>query len=210
MICTQCGSAISEGQKFCTQCGNPVAETKDVLKPAGAGKSSLLPKIIIAIVLLLGLGYYFMTLTRNYHPVIADQPSIGYGTNPRQEKITSFKTAASVDGNDIVIPVEVVEKHGIVRFADPEGKQTTPILVYVTPRGKIVTAMSISESCRSTDFYLEGKNIYCASCPSYWDMESLEAYACCQKYYPDPIPSRVERGMLKISKNVVQEWRTRL
>ncbi len=210
MVCTQCGSTLSEGQKFCVQCGAPVTSTTEAARPTLARKSSLLPKTIIAVVLLFGLGYYYSTLTRNYHPVIADQPSVGFGTNPGPEKIMSFKTSAGTDGGDIVIPVDEVMKHRIVRFNDPEGKQVVPVLVYITPRGKIVSAMSISEACRSTDFYLEGKTIHCASCPSYWDMESLEAYACCQKYYPDPIPSRVERGVLRISKNVVQEWRTRL
>lgn len=210
MVCTQCGAVITEGQKFCSSCGHPVEQSSAAAQPGSKKKSKVAPRLFLAAVLLLGLTYFAITLTRNYHPVIADQPSVGYGTNPGQGKIMSFKTTASLDGNDIVINVDEVTKHGIIRFPDPEGIQTVPILAYVTPRGKIVTAMSISESCRSDDFYLEGKTIHCASCPSYWDMESLEAYACCQKYYPDPIPSRVERGVLKIPKNVVREWRTRL
>lgn len=210
MICSQCGSQVSETQKFCNNCGNPVNTTVNEVKIPVAKKSSMMSKIILVVVLAAGLTYYALTLTRNYHPVISDQPSVGYGTNPGQGQIKSFKTNAGVDGNDIVIDVETVTKHGIIRFNDPEGKQTVPIIAYISPRGKVVTAMSISESCRSDDFYLEGKTIHCANCPSYWDMESLEAYACCQKYYPDPIPSRVERGVLKISKSVVQDWRTRL
>lgn len=210
MVCTQCGAQISDTQKFCTNCGTPTTLTQENTPSSASKKVSLGPKIFLAAVLVVGLYYFAHTLTRNYHPVIADQPSVGYGTNPAQGKITSFKTTASIEGNDIVINVDEVTKHGIIRFNDPEGKQTVPILAYVSPRGKIVTAMSISESCRSDDFYLQGKTIHCANCPSYWDMESLEAYACCQKYYPDPIPSRVERGVLKIAKNVVQEWRTRL
>ncbi|MEW5799621.1 MAG: Fe-S-containing protein [Bacteroidota bacterium] len=210
MICSQCGAQVSDAQKFCTNCGNPISASINENKVAAPKKSSATSKIILISVLVAGLVYYGLTLTRNYHPVISDQPSVGYGTNPGQGQIKSFKTNAQIDGNDIIIDVETVTKHGIIRFNDPEGKQTVPVIAYISPRGKIVTAMSISESCRSDDFYLEGKTIHCASCPSYWDMESLEAYACCQKYYPDPIPSRVERGVLKISKNVVQEWRTRL
>jgi len=210
MICSQCGAQLSDTQKFCTNCGTPVSSTQVNATPHVTKKISRGSKIFLAVVLIFGLYYFTHTLTRNYHPVIADQPSVGYGTNPGQGKIMSYKTTAQIDRNDIVISVEEVTKHGIIRFNDPEGKQTVPILAYVSPRGKIVTAMSISESCRSDDFYLEGKTIHCANCPSYWDMESLEAYACCQKYYPDPIPSRVERGVLRISKDVVQNWRTRL
>jgi hypothetical protein len=210
MNCAHCGNSISEGEKFCPQCGNPVANATGPEKSSIKIKSSVIPKIVIGIVLFIGLGYYFLTLTRNYHPVIAEQPSVGFGTNPGQGKIMSYKAVATVEGSDIVIGIDEVTKHGIIRFNDPEGIQTTPVIAYISPRGKVVTAMSISEACRSTDFYLEGKTIHCASCPSYWDMESLEAYACCQKYYPDPIPSRVERGVLRISKDLVQQWRTRL
>ncbi len=210
MFCTQCGTKLTESQKFCTNCGHPVEDATAQSKTAAPNKSSLFLKLFLAGILLAGLAYFAFTLTRNYHPIIADQPSIGYGTNPGQGKITSYKTSARMDGNYIIIAVEEVTKHGIIRFDDPEGKQTAPVIAYITPRGKIVTAMSISESCRSTDFYLQGNNIHCASCPSYWNMESLEAYACCQKYYPDPIPSVVERGILRINKDVVQQWRTRL
>jgi hypothetical protein len=142
--------------------------------------------------------------------VIDHQPSLGYGLKPSAERINSTLLTAVIDGNDIVIPTEQVMNYRIVRIKDPEGIQTVPILLYVTPRGKIVSSMSISESCRSNDFYLEGNNIHCANCPSYWDMESLEAYACCQKYYPEPVPSTVLNGMLRIDKQMAQQWRTRL
>jgi hypothetical protein len=164
----------------------------------------------LAAVFVAGVLYFALTLTRNYHPIIADQPSTGYGTTPGQSKIESRNVKARIDAGDIVIDVETVTSGGLVRFTDPEGIQTIPIIAYVTPRGKIVTAMSISESCRSDNFFLQGNNIHCASCPSYWHMESLEAYACCQKYYPDPIASVIERGILRIPLTTVREWRTRI
>jgi hypothetical protein len=211
MNCTQCGASISETQKYCAHCGNPNNHNQEKPSDSMSGRKSLLiPKLLLAAVFITGILYFSFTLTRNYHPIIADQPSTGFGTTPGQSKVSSKKVTARIDADDIVIDVESITAMGLVRFEDPEGIQTVPIIAYVTPRGKIVTAMSISESCRSTDFYLQGNNIHCASCPSYWHMESLEAYACCQKYYPDPIPSVVERGILRISKNTVRDWRTRI
>jgi preprotein translocase subunit Sec61beta len=170
----------------------------------------LVTKVLLGVALITGLLYFAFTLTRNYHPIIADQPSVGYGTTPGQNKIQSRTITARIDRDDIVVDIETVTGSGLIRFFDPEGIQTVPIIAYVTPRGKIVTAMSISESCRSTDFFLQGNTIHCASCPSYWHMESLEAYACCQKYYPDPIASSVERGILRIPLQTVRNWRTRV
>ncbi len=211
MICPQCGSNQSQNAVVCLQCGK-VLQPNLSQKPVSNQQRyiKIVSGIILAAVLLSGIGYFAATIGRTYHPIIAEQPSIGYGITPSQGKIISNKTTAMMQGNDIVIAEELVMNYRIVRINDPEGKQTVPILLYVTPRGKIVSAMSISESCRSTDFYLEGENIHCANCPSYWNMESLEAYACCQRYYPEPIPSKKVGGQIRIDKNLVQNWRTRL
>ncbi len=214
MICKNCGVEVNESQKFCPQCGSTVEENGQAIHSDIANhakeKSSPYPKLILGIVLGLGIFYFFATINRSFHPVIAEQPSIGYAVSSTQNKIESTMISAHLDHDFIVVPVKDIVTDRIVRFKDPSGRQDVPILAYVTPRGKIVTAMSLSESCRSTDFYLEGSTIHCANCPSYWDMESLEAYACCQKYYPDPIPSKVENGLIKIKRNVVIQWKARL
>jgi hypothetical protein len=41
-------------------------------------------------------------------------------------------------------------------------------------------------------------------------MATMEAYACCAKYYPDPIPSRVTGDEVRIRKSAVREWAGRL
>lgn len=208
MKCSSCNANVTIEQKFCTNCGNEITivniENNNIQK-----KISLLKKIGISVVLIVGLYFYFHTLTRNYHPIIAEQPGIGTAAVSITSKIMSNKITATVENENILVPLNVVLQYRIVRFYDPSGEQKIPILAYVTPRGKIVTAMSISESCRSEDFFLDGENIHCANCQSYWNMESLEAYACCQKYYPDPIPSKIVNNNIVISKSVINNWRIR-
>ncbi|MFA6467518.1 MAG: Fe-S-containing protein [Bacteroidota bacterium] len=207
MTCPQCGSQQLSTAVVCLHCGTVLK----IVEPTAQQRTIKIASVVIlAGVLIAGIGSFFSTIGRTYHPVIDEQPSVGYGISAAPGKIMSSSMTATIDGDDIVIPTENVLNYRIVRVNDPEGKQTVPILIYVTPRGKVVTAMSISESCRSNDFYLDGNNIHCANCPSYWDMESLEAYACCQKYYPDPIPSTSIGGMIRINKHTVQNWRTRL
>ena len=211
MICSQCGNNLQDNAVVCLQCGN-IIQSNITAQPLSKKQRriKIISGIVVIVVLFSGIGYFAATIGRSFHPIIADQPSVGFGVKASEEKIMSTKITAILEGNDIVFPLESVSNFRIVRLDDPEGKQNVPVLAYLTPRGKIVTAMSISESCRSNDFYLEGNTIHCANCPSYWNMESLEAYACCQKYYPDPIPSKVINGQIHISKDVVQNWRTRL
>jgi hypothetical protein len=211
MTCSQCGNNLSDNAVVCVQCGNIIKSNTSSQPLSGNQRKIKFVSIVIVIaVLISGIGYFAETIGRSYHPIIADQPSVGFEVKAISDKVMSTKINAVIDDNDIVFPLDIVTNNRIVRLDDPEGKQTVPILAYVTPHGKVVTAMSISESCRSNDFYLEGNTIHCANCPSYWNMESLEAYACCQKYYPDPIPSKIINGQIHIDKNIVQSWRTRL
>ncbi len=207
MTCPKCGSQQVSSAIVCLNCGTTL---RTIVKTPQQKAIKTVSLIILAAVLISGIGYFFATINRTYHPVIDHQPSIGYGVQPSANRINSTMVTAVMDGNDIVFPSDQVTSYRIISVNDPEGIQTVPLLAYLTTRGKIVTAMSISESCRSNDFYLEGETIHCANCPSYWNMESLEAYACCQKYYPEPIPSTMSNGMVRINKDVLRQWRTRL
>ncbi|MBI4418906.1 MAG: DUF2318 domain-containing protein [Ignavibacteriales bacterium] len=164
----------------------------------------------LVVVLLAGIGIYLDQLLRTFHPVIEGQPTVALVTMYRDEQIRSTAVQATLVNGMIAVPLRLVQEHKLVRFFDPAQIQDTPIIAYVTPQGKLVTAMSRSEHCGSTDFYLSGNNIHCASCPSYWNTASLEAYACCQRYYPDPIPSTVSGDMVLIDPARVRQWQSRL
>jgi len=212
--CQRCGTPFEDGVKFCPQCGTAILDAEPETPAVSNGTPSRKKWIIVigaVVILALGLASYLRVLLREYHPVIASQPSIivsiDYGVS---QKISSTLIEARLEDGFVVIPVKAVADHKLVRFLDPEGVQQIPVLAYVTPEGKIVTAMSISENCRSTDFYLEGHNIHCAACPSYWNMSSMEAYACCQQFYPDPIPSRLVRDEIRIDVEAARGWKSRI
>ena len=210
--CSLCGSEVEQNAKFCPHCGSNLAASQ-AIPPAGGHSQSYrfrwVARLGIAAVLVVGVLSFYRDAFRAYHPVIEKQPDVlqikSYGT----EKIPSTLVQAKVEGPFMIISLKEVAEKRVVRFFDPENQQTVPILAYVTPAGRLVTAMSLSENCRSTDFYLEGENIHCANCPSYWNASSLEAYACCQKFYPDPIPSTVLGDEVRIEASTVRKWQAR-
>lgn len=211
--CPRCGSGVKEGVTFCTHCGSALSSVEQVEQRPKKGTQLRTKLIVIGltlVVLAAGFSAYVSVLFREFHPVIAQQPSvvvpIEYGVT---QKIPSQRITARMDQGFITIPVQRVIDQKLVRFFDPEGIQTIPMIAYITPEGKLVTAMSKSENCQSEDFYLEGHNIHCASCPSYWNMSSLEAYACCQRFYPDPIPSSIVGNDVRIDARLVRNWRPR-
>ncbi len=211
--CPSCGSGVKAGMRFCRQCGSDLATVETVessSQQATKPKMKLIAAGLIFVVLVGGLSAYFGVLFREFHPVIEMQPTvvvpIEYGVT---QKIPSQQIEARMDQGFITIPLQRVIDMKLVRFFDPEGIQHLPLIAYITPEGKLVTAISKSEICQSEDFYLEGHNIHCASCPSYWNMSSLEAYACCQRYYPDPVPSALVGNDVRIDAERVRNWRPR-
>lgn len=212
--CRQCGSDLPAGSSICPTCGSAFRaeepeRTKSEKSPRGVVKRWALRGALI-LVLVGGIGMFLDQLLRTYHPVIEQQPTVAMVTVYSEPQVRSTPIEATMEGGFLSIPLMAVREHRIVRFSDPERIQEVPLIAYITPQGKLVTAMSKSEHCGSTDFYLSGNNIHCAGCPSYWNMASLEAYACCQKYYPDPIPSTVVGDQVRIDPAVIRSWKSRL
>lgn len=208
--CRVCGTTIAAGSSVCRQCGAPV--TADASTPVATAAPPLthrswIVRIAVVTAAIAGIWAFYGDAFREYHPVIAKQPEVSApGASAR---VNSTLVNARVEGPFIIVSLAEVRERRIVRFFDPESVQAVPMLAYLTPSGRVVTAMSISENCRSRDFYLEGENIHCANCPSYWNASSLEAYACCQKYYPDPIPSTVLGDEVRIESVTARRWQTR-
>lgn len=214
MQCKRCGGDVNPEARFCPTCGSTLSlQTEGGEAPVRAPRRTVKRWVYrgaLVVVLLGGIGIFLEQLLRTYHPVIDAQPTVALMTMYRDEQIRSTPVEATMVNGMIAVPLRLVQEHRLVRFFDPEGIQEIPVIAYITPQGKLVTAISRSDHCGSTDFYLSGNNIHCASCPSYWNMASLEAYACCQRYYPDPIPSTVSGDMVVIDAARVRQWQGRL
>lgn len=213
MFCTQCGSSLDAGTAVCRVCGSKASPTVPDAEPQVASAVSTrrwVVRGVIAAIVIGGILIFADQLLRTYHPVVSDQPVVAMTTVYSETRIPSVQVDALMENGFITISLNDVKNHKLVRFFDPEGKQQIPMIAYVTPTGKLVTAMSTSEHCGSRDFYLQGNNIHCANCASYWNMSSLEAYACCARYYPDPIPSAVSGDRVRIDPSRVRTWESRL
>ena len=211
VMCRKCGQESDLSFDVCPQCGARL-DVNDRIPSVGKNRTPsryrLLSRIGMVAILAVGITSYFRDAFREYHPIIALQPQVSQ-VSGISERINSTMVDVKIVGSFFILSLnELREKH-IVRFVDPEKKQMFPVIAYLTPSGRLVTAISVSENCRSTDFYLEGENIHCANCPSYWNAASMEAYACCQKYYPDPIPSTILGDEVRIETAKVRNWKAR-
>jgi len=215
--CTSCGSDLSGSPRFCPACGSPVDRKEsthdgsptETGQPKKSFKGGAIAFLLIAEV---GLGIYFSVINPSENDIIKTQPMVEQPFNYDSNFVEMVDIHAREEGADLVIPLSAVKEAKLVRFKYAGGKTDRYVMAYIAPNGKLVTAMSISDHCGSTEFKIKDNQIYCAHCPSHWDMLTMEAYACCAPYYPDPIPSRVDlaKDEIRVKKEVINNWAGRL
>ncbi len=216
--CKNCGSELAGSQRFCPSCGVPVAVSAEGDKPAASSSSPAQTKsifrrvglILFPILIVVGLVIIYNYIKPSVNSVIKQQPVIAAPMNYDSNFVTMTNVEFRQEGDDIVFSLDDVKRYRIVRFEYPAKNIVRPVMAYIDPQGRLVTAISISDHCGSTEFQIKNNQIYCAHCPSHWDMMTMEAYACCGNYFPDPIASRVAGNEVRIPKAEVEKWAGRL
>jgi uncharacterized protein len=218
MQCTNCGNSIKGTPKFCPSCGSPVDLEKKGGKvsaePEESASSRAQPRrvamVLFPIVIIAGLAIFYAYVNPSVHAVIQKQPIVAPPADYDSNFVSMVDIPVREEGPDLVFSLAALKRNRLIRFEYAGGKTMRYIMAYVAPDGRLVTAMSISDHCGSTEFRIKNNKIYCARCPSYWDIMTMEAYACCAKYYPDPIPSRVIGDEVHVAKDVITNWAGRL
>jgi len=86
-----------------------------------------------------------------------------------------------------------------------------PLLSYMTLAGRVVTAVSMCEPCRSTRFHIKDKALVCNACYTEWNLETLQGIkGGCMDYPPEVIPNTVENDRIVIEEKVVVAWKPRV
>ena len=216
MQCSACGQTLTGTPRYCPSCGVPVgAERADagepIEQPGGEkARAKSLGIVLFPLLLLGGVGVFFWYVNPSINSVIWTQPIIAQPSDYDTTTVPAVNIAASEDGADLVFPLATLQQNRFIRFEYNGGKTPRFVMAYIAPDGRMVTAMSVSEKCGSTEFVIKDNQIFCAHCPSHWDIMTMEAYACCQKYYPDPIPSWIQGNSVHVSKKVITDWASRL
>ena len=198
--------------RFCPSCGTPVAGSDTGAGEQAPARSGPNPKRIAFVVslILIGLILFVLYIIPSTHAIIQTQPVVSEPIEYGSATVTMTPVDVHEESGDLVFSLDDVKQHKLVRFEYSGGKTPRAVMAYIAPDGRLVTAISSSEHCGSTEFEIRDNKIYCARCPSNWDMMTMEAYACCAQYYPDPIPSKVIDNEVRINVAVVKNWAGRL
>jgi len=150
---------------------------------------------------------------------IAKQPkAIDAQIDYRGADVQMFDIDAEVTNGNIAVEIKEVEEKQLVGFNyanwRPGGSKEShilPMLAYITPSKKIVTAVSVCEPCRSTRFHISDNAMVCNSCGTRWTLDELKGISGgCLKYPPDIVTSTVKDGKIVIPESSVANWRPRV
>jgi uncharacterized membrane protein len=175
-------------------------------------KSPWIPISLVVIALLLGgVAFWIIHGKTTANPKIASQQKVMDRVDYAGQTIPMTDIVAKVEKGKISIPLDLVKEKKMVRFEYEGNGVKIPLLAYVTLAGRVVTAISMCEPCRSTRFHIQDKTLVCNACNTEWNLETLKGIqGGCLNYPPEVIPSMVEKDRVLIEEKVVLGWKPRV
>ncbi len=129
----------------------------------------------------------------------------------QNQSIAMTDMTAEREAGSVSVSLDSVKKNKLVYFEYAGLNGKLPLLAYISPSGKLLTAVSVCEPCRSTRFHIEGKQMVCNSCSTRWDLETLKGISGgCLTYPPDVLPHTVQEGKILLKEVDLQNWKPRV
>ena len=170
----------------------------------------MLASLIIFALILGGIAYWFVLGSSSTPSNIPSQKVTGR-VDYTGQTVAMTDIQAKVENGKISVPLDIVMEKKIVRFEYEGHGLKIPLLSYITLAGRVVTAVSMCEPCRSTRFHIKDKTLVCNACYTEWNLENLKGIkGGCMNYPPEIIPSTVEKGRVVIDEKVVLNWKPRV
>jgi uncharacterized membrane protein len=215
--CPKCHTKNQDSNNFCKKCGFQLSgssfqDKKEKVLGERKRKPYWLPiSLAVIAVILAAVGYWLVKGDTAADPRVSSQPKVIEKVDYSGQTIRMTDIQAKVQNGKISIPLEVVKEKKMVRFEYENNGLKIPLLSYITQSGRVVTAISMCEPCRSTRFHINDKKIVCNACATEWNLETLKGIqGGCLNYPPDIIPSTIEKDHIQIDEKMVTQWKPRV
>ncbi|KUO51659.1 MAG: hypothetical protein APF76_13555 [Desulfitibacter sp. BRH_c19] len=121
--------------------------------------------------------------------------------------LTQESIELTVEDGKAIIPLDYVTENEFIYTEYDKDDFSLPLMSYISPTGRLVTAISFCEPCRSQSFHIKGEEIICDSCNTKWDLATLDGISGgCLNYPPEEIDYQVDDGNIVISENDIRSW----
>ena len=215
--CPKCQTKNQDSNNFCKKCGFQLSgssfqDKKEKVLGEKKRKHLWIPiSLAVVAAALVVVGYWVIQGNTGANPKVSSQPKVIEKVDYSGQTVRMTDIQAKVEKGKISIPIEVVKEKKIVYFQYEGNGVIIPLLAYVTQTGRVVTAVSMCEPCRSTRFHINDKKIVCNACATEWNLETLKGIqGGCLNYPPDVIPSTIEGDQIRIDEKIVTQWKPRV
>lgn len=187
------------------------SETKREKLLAEKKKFPLVKVIVILLVAAIPLAWFILRNSPEAASGSVAGTQITEKVSYKSQNIRMTPVDSVAGSGTIEIPVEIVKDKKIVYFEYNKGGKQVPLMAYITSSGKLVTAVSMCEPCRSTKFHIEGDEMVCNACGTRWTLEGLQGISGgCLAYPPDVVAHTIEDGKVKIQETIILDWKPRV
>jgi uncharacterized membrane protein len=214
--CPKCQTKNEDSNNFCKKCGVKLSNSsfqdkkEKVLGERKKRSFRMFISLIAIAVALAGVAYWLIGRASSSNPKISSQ-KVTERVDYTGQTIPMVDIQAKLEKGKISIPLNVVMEKRIVRFEYEGNGLKVPLLSYITMSGRVVTAISMCEPCRSTRFHIKDKTLVCNACYTEWNLENLQGIkGGCLNYPPEVIPNTVEKNQILIDEKVVLNWKPRV
>ena len=215
--CPKCQTKNQDSSLFCRKCGFQLSgssfqDKKEKVLGEKKRKHLWIPiSLTVVAAVLVVVGYWVIQGSTGANPGVSSQPRVSEKVDYAGQTIRMVDISAKVEKGKISIPLDVVKEKKMVRFEYEGNGVKVPLLAYITESGKVITAVSMCEPCRSTRFHISDNKIVCNACATEWNLETLKGIqGGCLNYPPDVIPSTIEKDRIQIDEKVVTKWKPRV
>lgn len=176
--------------------------------------------------LVFGIGLLVLAATAGYfilaRPVSGS--ASGRATNIGPQNYTGnvpmANVEATVKNRKISFSLSAVKDKKIVLFRDANKQvpdrsfetQALPMVAYISPKGDLVTAISMCEPCKSVMFHIEpDQTLTCDVCGTKFNAETLAGISgACVDYPPVEVTYKVKGDKVLINESEVAGWKPRI
>jgi len=215
--CPKCQTKNQDSSIFCKKCGfqlsgSSLQDKKEKVLGEKKRKHLWIPiSLAVVAAALVVAGYWVIQGNTGANPKVSSQPKVIEKVDYSGKTIRMTDIQAKVKNGKISIPLDVVKEKKMVYFQYEGNGVIIPLLAYITQSGRVVTAVSMCEPCRSTRFHINDKKIVCNACATEWNLETLKGIqGGCLNYPPDVIPSTIEKDRIQIDEKIVTQWKPRV
>jgi len=214
--CPKCQTNNEDSSNFCKKCGFKLsnASFQDKKEKVLGEQKRKLPWMLLSLILIAlalgGIAYWLIQGGSTNNPKVGSQKVVER-VDYTGQTIPMVDIQAKVENGRISIPLDVVKEKKMVRFEYEGNGLKIPLLSYITMAGRVVTAVSMCEPCRSTRFHIKDRAMVCNACYTEWNLENLKGIkGGCMNYPPEVIPNTIEKDRILIDEKVVLDWKPRV